>query len=484
MQRWKRVLLWGTLAAAGLLVVGGGAGAWWLARPPSVSWTEQEIMALQHAALEDEMPSGQAAWPLLEEARRRYDAITGAWPGEMAQAPTFVLESLLRMPWDDPRLAGARAAFDDLSPVIEMTIEASHRRRLFIDGPMARMSGAFMDGGATIPAQQTAPLIDALRVEARRRLHNGDERGFVELTARAGELIGVLTQSPLVLSRVMLGARASGLLDDLTHAARERRLSPAYCEALRDIALGLHRDLGEGLDRVWESDLLWSLVRAAQAARDIQEMDPSSRAQLRLSGMMGWTDTLRWEEAESLAWLRVFDASGGAKARRLIEEDNRALAAWWLTPARTRSPVPPPGAYSFSYEAIDISRLQASSRGTYDLLMARAVGVAALLELEAHHARTAEWPDDLSDAPRAAELRDPITGEALVYERAPADAEGAWHFTLRLPIDDATLARLQPSFLPDEEIVSVVDQRLITRPAPTIPEDELSSYPWLLEESP
>jgi len=473
--RWWHV---GLIVALGALVV----GAWWLSRPPSLGWTAEEIAAEQRALVEASMPEGEAAWPLIEEAVDRAAEIASAWPAPMSDGWWLVVEPLRRLDWTDPRLAPGKAAFAELAPVIDLLIEASFRKRMFRDGRTAAAAGAFLDESAAgrVPAVQTSVVSRLLLTDARLALAEGDQAVFVERLEAVVRLADLASQAPLLLTQSSVSLMRSLALEMIIDGVREARLSSETCASLRRLALRI-RDAALRTDEMlFKGERLWTYAEALRMIELAQEKGISERLVMRWKILRGGRESLGWSEESEWAWMEWLASHSGPELRRRIDENERAMTAWWNTPASERSATAesPLGFPGVSYA--DSGRVIANIRGGKDIVAARAVGVAALLDIESHEARKGSWPESLAEAPDAAALRDPISGAAVEYTR---EALEGWPFTLRLAIDSETMERLQPVFMPlllDD--IERPDERLITRPAWTLPPEELEVYEWLQPE--
>lgn len=465
------------------MVVGTlGAGVWWLSRPPSLGWTAAEIAAEQRALMDASMPEGEAAWPLIEEAVARRDEIAAGWPESMSSGWWLVVEPLRRLDWDDPRLAPGKAAFAELAPVIELLIEASFRKRMFRDGEAAKAAGVFLDESTAgrMPAVQASVVSRLVLTDARRALAEGDQAGFIERLEAVERLADLASQAPLLLTQSSVSLMRSLTLEMIIDGVREAKLSPETCDSLRRLALRI-RDAALRTDEMlFESERLWTCAEALRMIERAQELSIRDRLVMRWRILRGGRGSLDWFEENEWAWMEWLASHSGPELRRRIDENERVMTAWWNTPAPERSPTPesPLGFPGVSYA--DSGRVIANIRGGKDIVAARAMGVAALLDIESHEARTGSWPESLAEAPAAAALRDPISGKAVEYT---TEATDGWPFTLRLAIDAETMERLQPVFMPlllDD--IERPDERLITRPAWTLPPEELEVYEWLQAE--
>ena len=262
------------VAGIGVLVVGAlGLGVWWLSRPPSLGWTAAEIAAEQRALMEETMPPGEAAWPLIAEAVERAGEIASGWPESMSDGWLFVVEPLRRLEWDDPRLSPGKAAFGELTPAIDLLIEASRRKRMFRDGRTAQAAGAFLDESTAgqMPAGRVWGVSRMLLTDARRALAEGDQAGFVARVEAVARLADLASQAPLLLSESWVSLMRSLTLEMIIDGVREAKLSPETCDSLRRLALRI-RDAALRTDEMlFESERLWTCAEALRMIERAQE---------------------------------------------------------------------------------------------------------------------------------------------------------------------------------------------------------------------
>lgn len=115
----------------------------------------------------------------------------------------------------------------------------------------------------------------------------------------------------------------------------------------------------------------------------------------------------------------------GAVERKLIEYFD-ALRAWRSAPGPARASYPIP---ELDLPSRDIGvAMQAPAMGRplrmFDEMETGVAQTRLMLRLEAFHAREGHWPDTLEEAASAAEIAEPLTGQAFTYRVLQADPLG------------------------------------------------------------